>query len=266
MKAHVYDMDGKAGKEITLPNVFNEPVRPDLINRASLAMRSAQFQAKGTDTLAGLQTSAEYIGRRRKYHAMIGRSRGMAKLPHIKEPKGGLGEVRIVPQARTGRRAHPPKPEKKLRERINKKERKKAIKSAIAATGKKALVEKRGHKVEKIKELPIVVTDAIEKVSKTKDLREILKKLNLDVDLKRTEKKTTRAGRGRMRGRKYRKKKGVLIVIGKNEGIVKAASNIAGADVCIAKNLNAELLAPGGTPGRLAIYSESAVEALKNFK
>ncbi len=40
--------------------------------------------------------------------------------------------------------------------------------------------------------------------------------------MKRAMKKTTRAGKGKKRGRKYKRKKSVLIVIDKNQGIVKA--------------------------------------------
>lgn len=249
-------------KKIDLPDVFEEEIRPDLINRACVSLRSKRYQPKGVSKLAGLQTTAAYIGRRGAYRSSIGI--GRARLPRVKLPKGRRGEVRRVPQARKGRRAHPPKPEKILFEKINKKERRKAIRSAIAATASINFVKKRGHDVSK-KELPIVVDNAFESLKKTKEVKEVLKKLNLEKELEKGAKKIIRSGRGKTRGRKYRKKRRILLVVAEDKGLVKAARSIAGVDVSLAKNLNAELLAPGGVPGRLAIYSEAGVNALKNL-
>ena len=261
MKLPVFDTEGKQTKEINLPSVFSEPVRPDLINRAAIAVRSVLFQPKGPTPRAGLQTSAEYVGRRRAYRTMINIER--ARLPKVKLPKGRFGDVRIVPQAKGGRPAHPPKPEKIMVERINKKERKKAIRSAIAATGRKELVEKRGHKVEG--EVPIIVEDSFENLKKTKEVLSLFKKLKLGKELERCKEVKIRPGKGRMRGRRYKKKRGVLVVVSKECPVIKAAKNIAGVDVSIVKNLNADLLAPGGQPGRLTLFTETAVKELEKL-
>jgi large subunit ribosomal protein L4e len=258
MKLPVFDTTGKETRQIELPSVFSEPVRPDLINRAAIAVRSTLFQPKGQAPLSGLQTSAEYVGRRRAYRTMINIER--ARLPKVKLAKGRFGEVRIVPQSRGGRPAHPPKPEKILVERINKKERRKAIRSAIAATMVTELVAKRGHKIEG--KLPIIVEDSFENISKTKDVLSLFEKLKLEKEIERTKEVKIRAGGGKKRGRRYKRKRGVLVVVSKNCPVVKAAGNILGVDVSLAKNLNADLLAPGGQPGRLAVFSESAVKEL----
>ena len=76
------------------------------------------------------------------------------------------------------------------------------------------------------------------------------------------EGKRIRAGRGKTRGRKYKKVKGPLLVVGEDQGISLGARNHAGVDVVVVENLNAELLAPGTHPGRLTIYTKSAVEKL----
>ena len=259
MKLPVFDLEGKETKQLELPSVFAEPVRPDLINRAAIAVRSTLFQPKGSTPLAGLQTSAEYVGRRRAYRTMINIER--ARLPKVKLAKGRFGEVRIVPQSRGGRPAHPPKVEKILVERINKKERRKAIRSAIAATAQIGLVEKRGHRVEQ-KTVPIIVEDSFEKLKKTKEVLSLFGKLKLGKELERTKEVKIRPGRGRMRGRRYKRKKGVLVVVSKACPAIKASGNIIGVDVSIVKNLNADLLAPGGQPGRLALFTESAVKEL----
>lgn len=262
MKVSVYGLDGKSDKKIDLPEIFEEEVRPDIINRATISLRSKRYQPKGVSKLAGLQTTAEYIGRRGAYRASI--ATGRARLPRLKLPKGGRGEVRKVPQSRGGRRAHPPKPQKILAEKINKKERRKAIRSAIAATASIDYVKKRCHVVSN-KELPIVVDNAFESLKKTKEVKEVLKKLDLEKELEKGAKKIIRSGRGKTRGRKYRRKKRILLVVAEDKGVVKAARSIAGVDVSLSKNLNAELLAPGGVPGRLTVYSEAGVNALKNL-
>ena len=266
MKTQVYSIEGTAGKEVELPEMFNEKVRPDLINRAFLALRSNTYQIKATKLLAGMRTSAAYFGRRQKVYR-TSMNIGRARLPKIKLSGGRLGEVRRVPHSRGGRRAHPPKAEKIIVEKINKKENRKAIRSAIAATASKNYVQKRGHKITSIKQLPLVIEDKFQEVNKTKQVREILSKLKVDEDMKRAENKNIRAGRGTTRGRKYKKKKSALIVINEDKGLRKAAKNIPGIDIKLTKELNAEVLAPGGNPGRLTIYTESSLKELnKLFK
>lgn len=262
MKVNVYDLSGKPVESLTLPKVFSEPVREDLIWRDVLSTLSKKRQPYGTDPYAGKRTSAHYHGRRRSRYSMmnIGRAR-MPRLHGHTVPWLRL-VARFVPQARKGRRAHPPKVEKIWEEKINKKERRKAVISAIAATAKRELVEKRGHKIEKVKELPLIVVEDIEKISKTKELVEVLKNLGLEEELKRIKKKKVRAGKGKMRGRRYKRKVGPLIVIVEDRGIGKAAKNLPGIDVCRVENLGTYILAPGAMPGRLTLWSKKAVEKL----
>ena len=259
MKVPMFDLDGKEVKGIELPSIFSEPVRTDLINRAAIAVRSTLFQPKGQDLLSGQKTTAEYYARRQAYRSMMNRE--LSRLPRVKIPKGKFGEVRIVPQSRGGRPAHPPKVEKILVERINRKERRKAIRSAIAATADIELVKKRNHAVE-LKSVPIIIEDAFEKLTKTKDITEVFDKLKLEKEMERTKEVKIRAGRGKMRGRRYKKKRGILVVLSKYCPALKASENISGVNVSLVKNLNADLLAPGGQPGRLAIFTESAVKEL----
>jgi len=266
MKIDVFDLEGKPTEKIDLPEVFEEPIREDLILRAFLAIISKKIQPFGVNVLAGKRTSAHYHSLRRYRFTMM--SREMARMPRIH----GRGvtpfltwQARFVPQARKGRRAHPPKVEKIWTQKINKKERRKAIRSAIAATAKKELVLKRGHKVEEIKELPIVVEDKIQEIKKTKELVEFLKKIGLEKELERTKKKKIRAGKGRKRGRKYKTKTGPLIVVTEDKGIKKAAKNLSGTNVCRIENLSIEALAPGAAAGRLTIFSKSTIEKANEF-
>ncbi|NYZ79885.1 50S ribosomal protein L4, partial [Candidatus Micrarchaeota archaeon] len=109
------------------------------------------------------------------------------------------------------------------------------------------------------------IDDKIEEIKKTKDVVSLLELLKLGDDVQRASRRTIKAGKGALRGRPYRRKKSVLIIVKSDKGIGKAAVNIPGVEVSLAKNINVEILAPGGHAGRLALYSESAVNELKNL-
>jgi len=262
MKANVFDLQGNVKEQMELPKIFSEPIREDLILRAFLVSMNKKRQPYGTDIMAGKRSSAHYHGFRRYRWTMMGRN--MARMPRIHGKASGhlMWRARFVPQTRKGRLAHPPIVEKVWVQKINKKERKKAIESAIAATANKELALKRGHKVEEVKQLPIIVEDKIQSINKTKELKELLEKIGLRGELERMEKKKIRAGKGKMRGRKYKRKIGPLIVITEDKGIGKAVKNLHGTHVCRVKNLSADYLAPGAVPGRLTIFTKSAIESL----
>lgn len=260
--AKIYDLSGNVIKEIELPKSFSTEIRPDIIKRAVLTSQSNRRQPYGPNKFAGKRTSAHYHGARHSRHSMMNRE--LARMPrtHGGSPQQSL-RARFVPQSVGGRRAHPPKPEKIWKEKINKKERRLAIKSAIAASIQKDLVLKRGHKFEL--DLPLIVVDDLEKISKTKDLKNVLLNLKLENELERAKKKKIRAGKGKRRGRKYKKKKSLLIVVKDYKELKKASKNLSGVDISTADNLNAELLAPGTQPGRLILWSVSAIEELDNI-
>jgi large subunit ribosomal protein L4e len=163
-----------------------------------------------------------------------------------------------------GRRAHPPKAEKNRKEKINKKERRKAIRSAMAAVMQKELVEKRGHRVPA--GYPFVIDTQFESLSKTKDVIAALLKLGFGDELSRTEQRTVRAGKGKLRGRKYKTKKGILFVVSNNCKLQQAAKNIPGVDIAVVHTINAELLAPGFMLGRATLFTQAAIERLQKEK
>ncbi|MFH1448626.1 MAG: 50S ribosomal protein L4, partial [Candidatus Micrarchaeota archaeon] len=150
MKANVYSLTGQVLRQIDIPKVFEGIVREDIISRAVISEQTRNYQPKGPYKYAGIETSADYQGRKESYRSI--KNRGISRLPREKLPNGRFGRVRIVPFSVKGRRAHPPKPERILIEKINKKEYKKAINYAIAATSRKEIVSKRGHKVDDVKE------------------------------------------------------------------------------------------------------------------
>ena len=260
MKVDVFDLNGKPTGKIELPKVFSEQVREDLIRRAVISAQSNRRQPYGTDPYAGMRSSAHYHGYRRHRYAMMNKE--MARMPRIhgKTSPNLTWRPRLVPQAVKGREAFPPLVTKVWAQKINDKERKKAIRSAIAATAVKEIVAKRGHKFSA--EVPIVVDDGLQSLKKARDVIAFFKKIGLDAELKRISEKKVRAGRGKTRGRKYKKKTGPLVVFAEDKGIVRAAKNLQGVNVCKAGNLSAELLAPGTMPGRLTIFTESAIKKL----
>jgi len=220
-----------------------------------LAVQSNRLQPKGTDPLAGRRTSAETWGT----------GRGVSRVPRI---TGGRRAAR-VPQAVGGRRAYPPTVDKVLKKGINKKERRKAIKSAIATTINPEQVRKRGHRFSEEVELPIVVEDSFANLEKTSEVENFFKTIGVWDDVLRAKERKVRAGRGKMRGRRYKSKKSVLIVISRDDepsvedkSVARAAKNLPGVDVSYVEELNAELLAPGTHPGRLTIWTESSLSKL----
>ncbi len=250
MKAKVYALDGSVYEEIELPKVFSEEYRPDIIKKAVLAIQSHRRQPYGPNPLSGLNYSWENWGP----------GRGFARVPRLMSGSRAV----VVPQAVGGRRAHPPKPQRKWAEKINRKEMKKALRSAVAATGNEEIVRQRNHLFEG--ELPKIVVDDISSIKKTKDLVNVLKAIGVYADVERAkERKRYRAGKGKMRGRRYVAKKSVLIVVGEDKGISKAASNLPGVDTVLLKDLNVELLAPGCHPGRLTVWSKIAMEWLDDW-
>ena len=250
-KIKVYSLEGEVIEEMELPEIFNEEYRPDIIKRAVISSQTARIQPWGTDPMAGKRTTAESYGS----------GRGAAMVPRVKGSRHPAGsKAAFVPQAVGGRRAHPPRPQKVYYEKINRKERRMAIRSAIAATKDTELVKNRGHKVGNLPQIPFVVDDELSKIKSTKETREIFKKLGIMDDIVRAKTgKKIRAGKGKMRGRKYKVPKGPLIVVGEDKGISLGARNHPGVDIVSAQNLNAELLAPGTHAGRLTIYTKSAI-------
>jgi large subunit ribosomal protein L4e len=244
MKGRVLSLKGKTRKKVDLPEIFEELYRPDLIKKAVVVSQANRRQAYGPQPTAGLKTSA----------ASWGSGRGVAQVPRLKNSS----RVARVPQAVGGRKAHPPTVKKVFAEKINKKERQKAMRSAIAATANPDLVKARGHRFDAT--LPLIIEDAFEALVTTSQIAEVLAALNVWQDVEKAKRgKHVRAGKGKRRGRRYKNKKSILII---STRPVLAARNLPGVDVVTADQLNVELLAPGTHAGRLAIWTQSAINAV----
>lgn len=249
MKANVYSTNGSVLKNIVLPIFFSAAPRADLVKRAVLSEESKMYQPKGNFRLAGLLTSARYRGRKEDFGTV--KNKGIPHLPHEVLPKGQLGKVKRVPHAVKGRRAHPPKPQKKIVELINKKEYLLALASALSMSVHKDYVAARLHKKKLNIEVPIVLEGSFEKITKAADVLKLFEALKLDSLIEHSKKNGSKAP---------------LIVVS-NSSSTKAAANLAGVDVVKASELKVRDLAPGTHPGRLTLFSENAIsEIAKSFE
>lgn len=265
MKLPILDQYKNKLGELDLPTQFSEEFRPDLITRAVHALQANSRQRHGADPEAGLRHSSKLTKRRRKYRGCYGL--GISRVNRKILSRRGtrffwMGA--FSPQTVGGRRAHPPKSEKIWQQKIDKKENRKAIRSAMGATVNKDLVEKRGHEVPK--NYPFILYEAAEGIKRAKEVQKLLKDLGFASELERSLQKKVRAGLGKLRGRKYKEKKGILVVAGDDCALLRAAKNIPGIDAVKIKSLNAGLLAPGAMAGRVTLWTEAAIKKITNDK
>ena len=261
MKAQLLNIDGKRIKEIDLPKAFSEKIREDLVAKVLEARKTKQPYSPSP--VAGKQHAAKGKVVHRRHVWRSGYGRGASRVPRkIFSEKGSQfnWEAAEVPQARGGMRAHPPKPLSMINTlKINKKEMKIALESALSATANPKKISEKylSLKNKKIENAPFIVEDKIIKL-KTKQILESLKKiLGRDVYDVAIKKKSIRVGQGKKRGRKYKSNAGMLFVIGKNENVKINAFEIKNT-----KNLSVVDLARGGS-GRLVVYTENAIKDLE---
>lgn len=266
----VLSVEGKERRTVHLPKVFDEPVRADLIARAVQAARANRRQPYGAPrqgVWAGRRHSTEWWGK----------GRGASRVQRL---KGGQ-DAATSPNNVGGARAHPPRVAQVRSEKINVKERRKARRSAIAAVARSELVAARGHTWDTGFKLPIVLEADFEtlferalrerskddETSPTKALLDVLHNIGLDADIERARAGVhVRAGRGKMRGRRKKGPRSVLIVASNATTLVRAARNLPGVDVVSPRGLSTESLAPGGTPGRLTVFTESALGEIQELR
>lgn len=242
-------INGKSSTTVTLPAAFSSPFRPDLIQRAVVAAQSHRIRPHGTSPTAGARHSVEWSGK----------GRGVARTPRLMDSMRGAQ----APNTVGGRPAHPPKVETIWTKKINRKERRAAFASALAATRELRLATTRGHAVPRGLTLPLVLEDPVEEIGSASDAQELLRRLKVWSDVVRAQNGThLRAGRGRRRGRVRRTPRSLLVVTSA-PGKARGFRNLSGVDVVPVPRLGTEDLAPGGSPGRLTLFSRAAVESLR---
>ncbi|PAA93421.1 hypothetical protein BOX15_Mlig005340g1, partial [Macrostomum lignano] len=244
----------KAGTSLGLPAVFRAPIRPDILNFVHDQMRKNTRQPYAVHVKAGHQVSAESWGT----------GRAVARIPRVRG--GGTsrsGQGAFGNMCRGGRMFAPTKTWRKWHRRINVQQRRFAVASAIAATGVTSLVLARGHRIEKISEVPLVVSDSVQDLKKTKEAVAFLKRVKAWPDIQKVyASQRFRAGRGKMRNRARIQKRGPLVIYAKDNGLCRAFRNIPGITLINVSRLNLLKLAPGGHLGRFVIWTESAFRQL----
>ena len=258
-KTAVYTTTGTKDGEVELPPVFSTPFRRELIHKAFTNLNSHKFQPQGRKPTAGMDVVAD------SNDPPTGQ--GVSRVARAQGGGGGRqGQGAEVASTRGGRQAHPPIVEKVIYKKLNKKEKKLALCSAIAATASKELIESRGHKVEGIESFPIVVSDDIESIAKASEITKVLDSLKLTQDVKRLDARKARSGQSRLRGRSKKVGKSVLFVTKDATNISKAIGALPGVEATNAKDLSVLDLAPGSDPIRLTVYSKSAIEEIAKIK
>jgi large subunit ribosomal protein L4e len=251
----VYDAEGKSTGKVELPGLFESPIRTDLIRRAVVALESGRFQPQGRDPMAGKRTTAETLG--------VGH--GMSRIPRVKGERyarGGLAG--FAAGTVKGRLTFPPTSAKLSAKKINRKELRLAMRSAVAATSSKELVKARGHKIGEGVDFPLVVTDDAETITKNSEAEKILRNLGVWEDVERASNRKRRGGTGSVRGRPFKHPVSALVVVAKRQGAEKAFRNLTGVKVVDVPSLNVADLAPGTHAGRLTIWTQSALKGLDN--
>jgi large subunit ribosomal protein L4e len=247
-RVHLLDLKGETRETITLPAAFSSPLRYDLIRRAVDASRAERRQPHGTSPTAGLRHSVQWSGK----------GKGVSRTPRL------MGSMRgaQAPNTVSGRPAHPPRIETIWTKKINIKERRMAFAAALSATRDSKLAGARGHDIPEGLHLPVVLATPAEEIRTSAEARDLLSRLKLWTDIERAgDGIHLRAGRGRRRGRPRKFPRSLLFVTSA-PGKARGFRNLPGVDVVPVGRLGTEDLAPGGTPGRLTLFSHAALDAL----
>jgi len=252
----IYQCENPAEKKSTMPmpHVLSSPLRPDLVREVHKNVTKNKRQAYAVGAKVGYETAAESWGT----------GRAVARIPRA--PGGGThraSQATFGNQARGGGMFNPTKVWRRWHRRVNVTQKRHAVATALAASSLPPLVMARGHRIGEIAELPLVVSDELQSVSKTKEAVEALKKLGCGEELQKViDSKKLRAGKGKARNRRYRMRKGPLVIYSEDNGITRAMRNIPGVDCACVERLNLLDVAPGGNFGRFIIWTEGAFKKL----
>merc|ERR1712244_153662 len=231
--------------------------RPDIVSFIHHGIAKNKRQPYCVSEPAGHQTSAESWGT----------GRAVARIPRVRG--GGThrsGQAAFGNMCRGGRMFAPTKTWRKWHRRINVNQKRYAICSAIAATGIPAIVMSKGHRIENTPEVPLVLSDKIEAIKKTKEAVQLLKRLKAYTDIEKVKSsRRFRAGKGKMRNRRRIQRRGPMIIYNQDNGICQAFRNIPGITLLNVSRLNLLKIAPGGHVGRFCIWTESAFKKLDNL-
>ena len=259
MKAQILSNGGKTG-EIELPRVFSERIREDICQKYFEVEKKIQPYAPFLEAGKRHSASGRISHGRRKWRTAYGK--GISRIPRKIFWRRGDHFYWVgaeVSGTRGGRQAHPPKVVHFLtKSKINKKEAKIAIMAAIASTANLEFLRKRYETLRNVKvELPIVVNGEVLKL-KAKEFYAFLGKNIPSLMNVALKSKDIRAGKGKLRGRRYKENQGMLMVIGKDE-----TAKFQGIDIRKLDDIEIKDLFP---IGRVVMYTEKAIKELGEIK
>merc|ERR1719272_109735 len=253
----VFQTEGDAADvagTLKLPGVFHAPIRPDVVHFVHTGMAKNKRQPYCVNKYAGKMPSA----------ASWGTGRAVSRIPRVQG--GGThrsGQGAFGNMCRGGRMFSPTKQWRRWHRKVNLTQRRYAVASGLAASAVPALVMARGHRIEQLNEVPLVLANSVEKLSKTRDAVALLKKFGAYDDVEKViSSKTLRAGKGKMRNRRFVQRRGPLVVYDTDNGITRAFRNIPGVELANVNSLNLLQLAPGGHLGRFCVWTQGAFEKL----
>ncbi|CRJ86978.1 hypothetical protein BN1723_000213 [Verticillium longisporum] len=197
-------------------------------------------------------------------------SRAVARIPRV---SGGgthrAGQAAFGNMCRSGRMFAPTKVWRKWHVKVNLGQKRYAVASALAASAVAPLLLARGHRISNVVEVPLVIdSDAFKSAAfaKTSAAAGLLKSVGAGPDLDKVKKsKKLRAGKGKMRGRRFRQRRGPLVVYDPEvdgKELISGFRNIAGVETSAVTDLNLLQLAPGGHLGRFIVWTSAAFKAL----
>lgn len=251
----IQNADGTVASQVSVPEIFLAPIRTDIVRRVHNAVNKNRRQAHGVKYNAGAQTSAESWGT----------GRAVSRIPRVRG--GGThrsGQGAFGNMCRGGRMYNPKRIWRKWHQTVTVAHRRFAITSALAASAVTPLVMARGHRINDVAEIPLVISDAAAaNVVKTKQAVQLFKQIGAYTDVEKAiHSKKIRAGKGKLRNRRYRQKLGPLIIYGSKTPLILASRNLPGVSSCNVNSLNILKLAPGGHIGRFCVWTESAFNQL----
>lgn len=254
MKAKILDNTGKDKGELKLPKSFTNGIRKDILAKVFEAQKEKQPMGSKYGAGAGYSASGISIKARHRWKGTYGK--GISRVPRKIMSRHGSSFNWVgatVTSARGGRRAHPPKAEENQYRKINKKELAVAFDSAFAGTIDVYSLEKKyGISIKEA----VIFNESILKL-KTKDFIAVLETVFGEAYKKLLRTKKVRAGKGKLRGRKYKSNAGLLFVIGTKEEMKRK-----GITVKKVNELKIADLSPNGIPGRFTAYSENAIKEI----
>lgn len=261
MKVAIIDKVGKKVSEMELD--ISGDIRDDIFKKAVLSENSLFRQKQGADPEAGKKAAIHNSKRRKRFRTTYGRAQ--ARTPKKVMWSRGT-QLRYVgafaPNTVGGRQAHPPKAEKDIFKNVNNKEWLKALKIGFIASMTSSVVSKNGQKVPT--NYPMIMDQSVETIDKTKEFVDLLSKLGFTEELDRTSVTKVRAGRGTMRNRTYKVKRGPLVVVSSYESpLLKSARNVKGFDIITPELLMVSDFGMSEKPGRVVLFSKAAIEQFK---